>query len=71
MKKITPPGPTDEIREKCGKLEIALNAPIKLKQLVNEITYQTLKKSPNYMVIIIEKDPKIKKYRSTVYVSKP
>ena len=53
-----------------SELTDVVAGPMTLTELCQEITKAALAKSPEYMVILMEKDPKIKKYRSAIYMTK-
>jgi hypothetical protein len=61
----------DSIRAKCNlDLVDVVAGPMTLKELDREITSQCLHRSPEYMVILIEKNEQLKKYHTTLYITK-
>ena len=60
----------EEIKRVCNlTLAEVVSEPMKLKELNKEISDLIIHHSPEYLVIIIEKDREIKKYKSTVYIT--
>jgi hypothetical protein len=64
------PRTIDKIRARCNEeLTDVVAGPITLNELASEITFQCLHRSPEYMVILIEKRPDLQKYHSTLYIT--
>jgi len=60
----------DNVRVKCNKeLTDVVAGPMTLKELTNEIATQCIHRSPEYMIILIEKREDLQKYHSTVYLT--
>jgi hypothetical protein len=53
-----------------SKLTDVVTGPMTLKELDREIYYWVGTKSPEYVVILIEKRPELQKYHTTVYMKK-
>jgi hypothetical protein len=63
--------PIDAIRAKADKslVDVACG-PMNLSEVEREIRDYVAKKSPEYLVVLIEKRPDLLKYHTTIYVSK-
>ena len=65
------PRPIDAIRARANlELTNVVTGIKTLKELDDEITRLCFTRPPEYMVILIEHDPHINKYRSTIYIPK-
>jgi len=65
------PRTIDAIRARANsELTNVVAGIITLKELDNKITELCLTKLPDYMVILIERDPTVKEYNSAIYVPK-
>jgi hypothetical protein len=61
---------TVRIDEKFRSLVDIVAGPMKLIDLNNELVRIMQHRSPEYLVMTIQKDKKIKKYYTTIYISK-
>jgi len=60
----------DNVRAKCNEeLTDVVAGPMTLNELTTEIAHQCIHRSPEYMIILIEKRPELKKYHSTLYIT--
>ena len=60
----------DNIRAKCNEeLTDVVAGPMTLNELAGEIANQCIHRSPEYMIILIEKRPELGKYHSTLYIT--
>jgi hypothetical protein len=65
------PRTIDAIRARANlELEHVVTETMTLKQMDSEITKLCLGKFPDYIVILIEKNPNVKKYCSSIYIPK-
>lgn len=65
------PKTIDAIRARANlDLVDIVAGPMKLDEVTQEIRSLVYAKSPEYVVVLIEKDPKIKKYHTTIYITK-
>ena len=63
--------PIKYLKGKCNsKLTDIVGGPMNLGELNLELISIMGHRSPEYMVILIEKDRKLKKYISTIYITK-
>lgn len=63
--------PLDAIRAKAdSSLVDVVSGPMKLAEVEQEIRNYVARKSPEYLVVLIEKRPDLLKYHTTIYVSK-
>lgn len=51
-------------------LTSVISEPMNFWQVNQQIYTTVLTKSPEYMVVLIEKDKKIKQYRASIYINK-
>lgn len=51
-------------------LDTVISEPMNFWQVNQQLYNTVLTKSPEYMVILIEKDPKIKRYHASIYINK-
>ena len=66
-----PPRAIDAIRARANMdLTNIVAEPMNFWQMNQQIYNTALTKSPEYMVILIEKDPKIKRYQASIYINK-
>jgi hypothetical protein len=60
----------DNVRAKCNEgLTDVVAGPMTLNELTREITFQCFHRSPEYMIILIEKRQDLQKYHSTLYIT--
>lgn len=60
----------DNVRAKCNEeLTDVVAGPMTLNELTSEIANQSIHRSPEYMIILIEKRPELGKYHSTLYIT--
>jgi len=60
----------DNVRAKCNEgLTDVVAGPMTLNELTSEIASQCFHRSPEYMIILIEKRPDLQKYHSTLYIT--
>ncbi len=64
------PRTIDKVRARCNEeLTDVVAGPITLNELANEVAFQCVHRSPEYMIILIERRSDLKKYHSTLYMT--
>ena len=60
-----------DIKEKCySSLTDIVVGPMNIHDLNRELVNLVLHRSPEYVVILIEKNKKIKKYQTSIYITR-
>ena len=60
----------DSVRARCNEeLTDVVAGPMTLNELASEIAFQCIHRSPEYMIILIEKRKDLGKYHSTLYIT--
>ena len=64
------PRTIDTVRARCNEeLTDVVAGPMTLRELSGEIESQCIHRSPEYMIILIEKRKELGKYYSTLYIT--
>ena len=61
----------EQLKKKCNsRLTDIVGGPMDIYELHRELMNLVLHRSPEYIIVLIEKNKDIKKYKTTIYITK-